>query len=324
MDRRAFIRTQAAWLAGLGLPAAAKRSERVPRMALLLLAPTPTEQAFREGLADLGYVEGRNVIVERRSAEGDPSRLPSLAAEIVRSKPDLVVAFITQASLAASRATSTIPIVMVAVSDPVGSGLVESLARPGANVTGTGGQVSAVVGKQLALIRELHPAAKRVAVLWNPANPVFQEQMVREARAGAEQLGVELRLVEARSVQDLERTLAALAEMRPDGVLVLAEPLFIANAQRIGKALVAQRLLAVGGVRAYAEAGLLAAYGPDSAESARRAATYADRILKGASPRELPVELPTRVELILNAKTAQAIGVAIPPALLARADLVLR
>ncbi len=327
LTRRDFlelVRGAAIALAGVPLGAVAQQARTLPRIGLLVPAATPNEAPFRQGLRQLGYEDGRTIVIERRSAEGDFTRLPGLAAELVALRPDVIAAFVTQASIAARQATSKIPIVMIAVADPVASGLVDNLARPGGNVTGTAGQNSAVVGKQLELIRELRPGADRVATLWNPANAVFQEQSVREARAAAQRLGMKMRLVEARNPAELERAFATIAADRPDAVQVLGDPLFVANIARIAELLRQHRLLAVGGSRVYAEAGILAVYAPDLAESSRRAATYVDKILRGVKPGDLPVELADKFELIVNLGTAKALGVAIAPALLARADEVIR
>ena len=322
MQRRAFLRRTTTGLLAVACVAGAQPGRSAPRVALLLPAEHPLEAPFRDGLRALGYAEGRDVVLERHSADGDFARLPALAAAIVRSGPDVIVPFLTQAAVAARAATAAIPIVMVAVSDPVGAALVADLARPGGNVTGTAGLVAAVIGKQLEMVRELVPAATRVATLWNPSNAVFQAQMADEARAAAVRLGLRLTFVEARRADALDRALGAIAAQRPDAVLVFGEPLFVANAQRIADALTGHRLVAVGGARAYAEQGMLASYAPDLAWAARRAAAHVDRILRGARPQDLPVELATRFELVLNAGTARRLGVSLPPALVARADAV--
>jgi putative ABC transport system substrate-binding protein len=318
MLRRSFIHFA---VGGIALNVLAQRGAPTARIGLILpTSSTPSERHFLQALRELGYGEQGNLVIERRSAEGEFDRLPALAAELVRSKPDVIVAFLTQASVAAKHATTTIPIVMVFVSDPVASGLVGSLARPGGNITGTSGQVSAVIGKQLALIRELRPEATRVATLWNPANAIFQQESLREARAGARRLGMQLQLVEARTPADLKRALTTVAGMRPDALLILGEPLFIAHARLIGEVVMEHRILAVGGARRYAEAGALAVYTSDSAESGRRAASYVDKILKGAKPADLPIEMTSTFEFIVNLKTAKALGIAVPAAILARAD----
>ncbi len=277
---------------------------------------------FRDALSKLGYVEGRNLTIEYRSADGNFERLPGLAAELVRLKVDVIVAVVTQAALAAKAATSTIPIVFVAVADPVGSALVTSLARPGGNVTGNSIAAIDVVGKQLELLRELLPGVPRVAALWNPTNTVFAGQQLKEAKAAAARLGIELQIVEADKPEALENAFQKIAAARHGAVLVLGDPLFGAHADRIARLALERRLPTVGNLGATAEAGIVIAYGANFEEMYRRAAVYVDRILKGAKPADLPVERPTRFELIVNARTAKALGITIPPALAARADRV--
>jgi putative ABC transport system substrate-binding protein len=209
------------------------------------------------------------------------------------------------------------------VADPVGTGLVASLARPGGNVTGTSTVAADVVGKQLELLHQVFPKASRVAVLWNPANRVFQQRLLREAKAAATKLRLQLHLVEARTPDDLDRAFAEFPGFHPDALLLLNDPLFQAHLGRIGVLATSQRLPTVSGARDYAEAGILVTYGPDYPEAWRRAATYVDRILKGARPGELPVEQTTRFELVVNARTARALGVTIPASVVARADHVI-
>lgn len=324
MRRRSFMHRAAIALAGVAAGAYAQQRSTAPRIALLLPAASPNETALREALRDLGYAEGSKIAIDRRSADGDFERLPALARELVATKPDVVVAFLTQASIAARQATTAIPIVMVGVADPVASGLVASLARPGENITGTAGQSSTVIGKQLDLIRELRPDATKITALWNPANAVFQQQSVRAAQDGARRLRMNLTLVEARTPSEIDVALERLGSERPDAVLVLADPSFGASARRISESLLKHRIVAVSGGLGYVEVGMLAVYGPDLAASARRAAAYVDRILRGAKPADLPIELETKFQLVINLKTAKALGLAIPQALLLRADEVIR
>jgi putative ABC transport system substrate-binding protein len=324
IDRRAFLAAAALALAG-GVPGArAQRGIAPPRIGLLALGPSPVEAAFLEGMRDLDLVDGRTIAIDRRSAEGDQSRLPALAAELVRGKPDLIVSLVTAASIAASRATTTIPIVMVAVGDPVAAGIVGNLARPAGNVTGTSSLSTAAIGKQIDLIREILPRAARVAILWNPGNAVFQQQLLGEALGAAARARMFARIHEARNRDDFERAFAAFGAERPDAVLVLLDPVVSANAARIAELALAQRLPLFGGSRPVVQSGFLAAYGSDLAVIARRTAVYVQRILQGAKPGDLPIEQPTQFDLAINLRTARAIGLAVPATLIARADEVIR
>ena len=277
--------------------------------------------AFVEGLREHGYIEGQNLVLESRYVESRFERLPALATELVRLRCDVIVAAVTQASLAARDATATIPIVMIGVADPVGAGLVASLARPGGNVTGTSGAFTQIVGKQMELLRETFPDVPRFAVLWNPGNAVYQALQLREAQIAARTLRVELQLLEARSLADVERVFASIAPRRP--LLVQGDPLFNAHRRRIAELATARRVPIASSLSEYAEAGVLLAYGPSVGDLARRSAVYVDKILKGARPAELPVEEPTSFDLVINLKTARAIGVTIPHPLLLRAQRVI-
>jgi putative ABC transport system substrate-binding protein len=281
-------------------------------------------EAFRRGLRDLGYVEGQSINIEYRWADGKFEKLPELATDLVRNKVDVIVAAVTQASLAAGKATNTIPIVMIAVSDPVGAGLVESLARPGTNVTGTSSMTAEIVGKQLELIKEILPRVSRTAALWNPANPIFQALQLREAEIAARTLGVQLHLVEARGPDEFDRAFTAIARESTKALVVLGDPVFVSHRKRIADLAAKQRLPAVAGIREHVEAGGLMAYGPSFPDMYRRTAVYVDKILKGAKPADLPVEQPTKFELVINLKTAKQIGLTIPANVLARADRVFR
>ncbi len=281
-------------------------------------------EAFRQGLRDLGYVEGQNIAIEYRWAEGRFERLPDLAAELVRLKVDVIVAVVTQASLAAKNATRTIPIVMVAAGDPLGSGLVAGLAHPGGNVTGPSSMLAEVAGKQLELLKETVPKASRVAVLWNPANAVWQAQMLRETKVAARALGLRLQLLEARGPGELEGAFAAMTRERASALLVQVDVIFALHARRIADLAAKRRLPAMYGSREHVEAGGLMSYAPNIPDLFRRAATYVDKMLKGAKPGDLPVEQPTRFELVVNLKTAKALGLTIPPSVLIRADQVIQ
>jgi putative ABC transport system substrate-binding protein len=231
---------------------------------------------------------------------------------------------VTQASLAAKQATGAIPIVMVGVSDPVGAGLVTSLARPGANITGTSSMTAEVVGKQLEMLKETLPQVSRVAALWNPANPVFQALQLRETERAARALGVQLQLLEAREPAEIDRAFAAMAREGTRALLVLGDPVFTAYRTRIADLAVQYRLPAVSGTREHVEAGGLMAYGPSFPAMYRRAASYVAKILQGSKPADLPVEQPTKYELVINLKAAEALGLTIPPMLLFQADEVIK
>jgi putative ABC transport system substrate-binding protein len=303
----------------------AQQPARTARIGFLAPVSLPArEEVFRQELRRLGYAEGQNIAVEYRSADGRLERLPGLAADLAGLKVDIIVAVVTQAALAAKKATGTIPIVMIGVADPVGSGLVTSLARPGGNITGTSSVAADVVGKPLELLREVFPKLSRVTALWNSANPVFQKRVLEEARAAAATLRMHLQLVETRTPDELDRALAAIGRQRPDALFVLPDPMLTAHFAQIADFAVKHRLPAVSGSRQNAEAGALMTYGPDYAEGYRRAAAYVDRILKGDRPADLPVEQGTKFELVINARTARALGVTIPQALVLRADHLVR
>jgi putative ABC transport system substrate-binding protein len=323
VDRRAFI-TLAGGLLAAPLAAEAQPAGKLYRIGLL----SPTSQSLgiepiRVGLRTLGYVEGHNLVIEYRSAEGRFDRLPDLAAELVRLHVDVIVALVTQASLAANNATSTIPIVMMAVGDPVGAGLVASLARPGGNVTGTSGMAVEVASKLLELLQQVAAKIHRVSVLWNPANAVFQGQMVKATEAAGRSMGIQLQMLAARDVKEIDRAFAALTKGRAEALIVLPDPVFVAQHSRIAAFAARSRLPSVSGSRGYAEEGGLITYGPDFFELGRRTAAYVDRILKGAKPGDLPIEQATKFELAINLKTAKALGLTIPSSLLQRADQVI-
>jgi putative tryptophan/tyrosine transport system substrate-binding protein len=310
-----------------GVVADAQQPKKVPQIGFLLpYSPGPDAriEAFRQGMRELGYVEGQNLTVEYRWADGRFEQLPDLAADLIRLKVDVIVAGVTQASLAAKKATGAIPIVMVGVSDPVGTGIVTSLARPGANITGTSSMTAEVVGKQLELLKETLPKISRVAALWNPGNPIFQAIQRKETESAAGALGMQLRILEARGPDDIDRAFATMAKERTRALLVLGDPVFLSHRKRIAHLAAKGRLPAISGTREHVEAGGLMAYGPSFPDMYRRAATYVDKILKGAKPAELPVEQPTKFELVVNLKAAEQIGVSIPPNVLARADRVIK
>jgi putative ABC transport system substrate-binding protein len=252
-----------------------------------------------------------------------PTGDSDLAAELVRLQVDVIVAVVTQASLAAKNATNTIPVVMLAVGDPVGAGLVTSLARPGGNVTGTSRMSVEAAGKTLELLKNVVPKLRLVGVLWNPANPVFETQMVKETEAAARSLAIQLRMLAARDAKEIDRAFEVMTNERAEALIVIVDPVFIEHRTRLAALATTSRLPSVSGFRDYVEAGGLMAFAADFSEIGRRAATYVDKILKGAKPADLPVEQPTKFELVINLKTAKALGLTIPPSLLARADEVI-
>lgn len=284
----------------------------------------PLTEAFLLGLRELGYVEGQNIAVEYRWADGNFERLPELAADLVRLKVDVIVAGVTQASLAAKNATATIPIVMVAVGNPVDAGLIASLARPGANLTGTSTMSDEVAGKQLELLKETVPKISRIAALWNPANSVYQRLQLGEVEATARLLNVKLQKLEARNPRQIDQAFVAIIKERTRAIMVFGDPLFSIQRKQIADLARKHRLPAVGSNAVYADAGLLMTYGPSFPESYRRAATYVDKILKGAKPADIPVERPTKFEFVINLNTANKIGLTVPQSVLYRADRVIK
>jgi len=279
--------------------------------------------AFREGLRRLGYVEGQNLVIKYVWAEGQQERYAVLARELVSLKPDVILAAGTPGTLAAKQATQSIPIVTALAGEPVAAGLVSSLAKPGGNVTGLSTLAPELEGKRLELFKEAVPKLSRVVALLNPANPLTTIAWKAMQRA-AEALGVKLQPVEARSPNDLDRALATIKAARPDGLIVLPDRLLLAYRESIVQFMTKNRLPGMFPFRDFAQEGGLMAYGPDYTDMFRRAATYVDRILKGAQPGDLPVEQPTKFELVINLKTAKALGLTIPQSILVRADEIIQ
>jgi putative ABC transport system substrate-binding protein len=271
-------------------------------------------ESSRQGLRELGYVEGQNITIESRWAEGKYDRYPALAGDLVRLK-------VRAATQAAKQATRTIPIVMSVVIDPLGGGLVPSLARPGGNVTGLS-VMTELVGKQLEVLKEVVPKLSRVAVLMNPANPGSSPQL-REAEVAARALALRLQTLEARVPQEIDSAFAAITRERAGALVVLADAIFTNQVRQIAELAVKSRLPSIYGLRECVEAGGLMVYSPNTLELERRAATYVDKILKGAKPANLPIEQPTNFDLVINLKTANVLGLTIPPSLLLRADQVI-
>ena len=307
------------------LAAQAQQVGKVYRVGFLWDSPAVWPEAiegFRRGLHGLGWVEGQNIVVERRWAEGRFDRLPGLAEELVRLKVDVIVAPTSIYAGAAKQATSTIPIVFAVHADPIGSGHVASLARPGGNLTGISLMMTETNAKLLELLKEAVPGLSRVAVLWDPATPSHGPSL-NAVEVMSRALGLRLQAVAVRSATEFDSAFAAIIRERAGGVLVLSTPLFIAGASRLAELARNHKLPTMLAAKAYVEAGGLMSYGPDRADLFRRAATYVDLILKGAKPADLPVEQPTKFELVVNLKTAKALGLTIPQSLLLRADEVI-
>jgi putative tryptophan/tyrosine transport system substrate-binding protein len=308
--------------------AAAQPAEKMPRVGYISPgSPSdPVRQrrldAFRQGLRDLGYVEGQSIAIESRWAEGKYDRYPALAADLVRLKVHVIVAVGGRASQVAQQATRTIPIIMSVVIDPLGAGLVSNLARPQGNVTGISMMAPDLIGKQFEVLKEVLPEVFRVAVLWNPANPSSASQ-VREAELAARTLRLRLQSLEARSPQEIDSAFAAMTSERAGALVVLLDAILVNQRRQIADLAAKRRLPAVYAVREYVEAGGFISYGSNPLELERYAATFVDKILRGAKPADLPVEQPSKFELIINLKTAKALGLKIPPSLLVRADQVI-
>jgi len=321
-------RTLLAMVAGclLATPLAAVAQPKVTKIGLLdYAAPDQARimwwNALRDRLRELGYVEGQNVIYESRWAEGQVARLADLAGELVKAKVNIIATAGTEAALAAKRATSSIPIVMATGVDPVEVGLVGALARPGGNVTGVTSMQNEVAAKRVELFRQLLPRASRIAILFDADNHA-SELLVRHTEAGATSLRVTLQKVSVRSLKEADAAFSAMKQDHVAAVILVASPTFLGERRRLADLAIAHRLPMMVGSREYAEAGGLVSYGTDYPELFRRAAAYVDKILKGAKPEDLPVEQPTKFELVINLKTAKALGLSIPQSLLARADEV--
>jgi putative tryptophan/tyrosine transport system substrate-binding protein len=313
------------------LAAEAQQAVKTARIGLLELdvaAEEPrTREAFFRRLRDLGYVEGRNLVIEYRDAAGKTERFPTLAAELVALKVDVIVtAGGTLAVQAAKQATTGIPIVFASVGDPVAEGLVTSLARPGGNLTGSSAVFTELVAKWLEVLRQAVPGVSRVALLLKPdalPDPAKTDRL-KAADVAARALGMRLQIVEARGPDDFDRAFSDMIQARAEALMVWATPVFNLGRGRLAQLAAMNRLPAVYSFRTYVDVGGLMSYGPDRSEMFRRAATYVDKILKGARPGDLPIEQPTKFELVINLKVAKALGLTIPPAVLARADEVIQ
>jgi putative ABC transport system substrate-binding protein len=315
-------------LLALSFPAQAQQPKKVPRIGFLSGSPpssiTARTEAFRQGLRDLGYVEGKNIVIEWRSGEGKRDRFPALAADLVRLKVDVIVTAGPLVTRAAKQATSTIPIVMAQDPDPVGNGFVASLARPGGNITGLSSLAPGLTGKQLELLKEIVPKLSRVAVFETSTRP-GNAQTLREVELAAEAFGVKLQYLDVLSPKDIETAFQAAVTERADGALwFVTGSIGNPHRKKIADLAVSSRLPVIYNLLDHVEAGGLMFYGVNTVDLDRRAATYVDKILKGTKPGDLPVEQPTKFELVINLKTAAQIGITMPQWLLMRADRVIR
>lgn len=326
MKRRDFIMLLGAAVAAWPLVARAEQTAKIPRIGLLSpFTPAdtaPWHQAFLRGLSDLGWVDGKNIAVEYRYSDGRNDRLPGLIADLVRLKVDIIVTAVTNDTLAAKNATSEIPVVMAAAGDPVATGIVASLARPGGNITGLSQMNPDLTGKRLELLKEIAPNISSVVVLLNPDDPISVLGF-NEIELPARKMKVEVHSLEVRDNQDLEKALQAAAKAHVDALVIMPNPVFVTNLKQIADFAIENRLPSMFHLREFAKVGGLVSYGVDRNDLFRRAATFVDKILKGASPADLPIEQPTKFELTVNLKTAKALGVTVPPKLLLTADEVI-
>jgi len=328
VKRREFITLLGGAAAAWPLAARAQRTGKMYRIGMLLpntpaiVARNPRIEAFLQGLRDLGWIDGQNATFEWKYGEGQPARLAALAAELANSKVDVIVTAAATAAMAAKEATATIPIVILDPGDPVGTGLVRSLARPGGNITGVTSIAPDLAAKRLALLKETAPAVRSVAVLFNAAVPPAEIAMA-ELKIAAQTLNLQIQSVAAQGSAGLAEALAAIATAKIEGLLVFPDPLTFSNQEAITKFALANKIPALYGAKEFVGIGGLMSYGPSYPAMFRRGAYYVDRILKGANPADLPVEQPTKFELIINLKIAKALGIEVPATLLARADEVI-
>jgi len=326
VERRTFLSVVAGSLLAAPRGAKAQQAGKVYTIGLVRAVDRPRRpdartEAFRRGLRELGYVEGQNLLLEIRWVEGHDERLPEIMTELVRLPVDVIVTSGTPAALAAMHATATLPIVVAAAGDFVGAGLVRSLSRPGGNLTGTSDLTAELSGKRLELLREIVPGLSRVAVLWNGANPGALRTW-QETQAAAKVLGMQVQSVDVRRISDVEDGVRVARE-RTSAIVVVQDPFTVLNRSRIAEVIQKAKLPAVYGGGEFAEAGGLVSYGASIVELFYGAASFVDRIFRGAKPADLPIEQPTKFELVINLKTAKALGLTIPPSLLQRADQVI-
>jgi putative tryptophan/tyrosine transport system substrate-binding protein len=327
MRKKFFPLALTALLFALSFPAQAQQPTKMPRIGLLVAvspsAAAARTETFRQGLRELGYVEGKNIVIESRYAEGKLDRLPALASELVRLKMDIIVTAGGQATRAAKQATPTIPIVMTNDPDPVGSGFVASLARPGGNITGLSTLAPELSGKRLELLKEVVPKLSRVAIV-GTSTQAGHAQAIKELELAAKAFKVQIQYLDVLDSKDIETAFRAAANGRADGVLTLTSPILRSQRARLADLAVKNRIPAIYNDIQFVEAGGLIFYGVSFRDLDRRAATYVDRILKGAKPADLPVEQPTKFEFVINLKAAKQIGLTVPPNVLVRADRVIK
>ena len=331
MDRRAFLGTLAGSLLAVPLAAEAQSTDKVYRLGYLSIGGAGTSpmytrplEGFRQQLRELGWVEGRNIAIEFRFADGRAERLPGLANELVRLNVNLIAAAPTPAALAAKKATSTIPIVGLSLTEPVAVGLVASLAHPGGNVTGVSYAFGTeIFGKQLELLRDVVPKVRRVAVIADPGATPAHPRMMDAINAAARSMGLNLQVLELREPSEFDRAFAVIAKDRAEALLVMGHPLFFLHRTRLADLAARNGLPSMSTQEQWVDAGGLMSYGPNFVDVYRRGAVYVDRILRGTKPGDLPIEQPTNLALVINLKTAKRLGLTIPPSLLQRADQVI-
>jgi ABC-type uncharacterized transport system substrate-binding protein len=321
LKRRDFI-TMLGGAAAWPCAALAQDAKKIPRIGVLWPNPPATFEFVRQGLRELGYIEGQSIRFEFRGAEGKLDQLPELARELVGIPVDVIVSLAPPATVAARNATQTIPIVFVAIGEPVASGLVDSLARPGANLTGTTRMLPEMSAKHVELLKAAAPSLSKLAVLWNPINTSHRPAL-QAVEAVALSLSVQVRPLEVREPAELDGVFAVIAGDRADGVLFIADPVFFINLKRMAEFVASSRLPAIANFIEFPKLGGLMGYAPSIPDEFRRAAGHIDKILKGAKPADLPVELPTKFQLVINLKAAKAFGIDLPPSLLVRADEVI-
>jgi putative tryptophan/tyrosine transport system substrate-binding protein len=320
--RRDFLKAIAGSAAVIPPAAHAQKPAKVPVIGVLWPNPPSQFEPIRQGLKDLGYVDGKNIRFEFRWAEGALDKLPEMALELVKIPADLIITLAPPATLAAQRATRTIPIVFVAMGDPLASGVVTSLARPGANLTGTTRMISEMSAKHVEMLKEIYPALSNLAVLWNPNNSSHPPAL-KAAEASARSMSLKFRPIEVRSIAELDDVFATITRERPDGMLFIADPIFFIQLRRMADFVTTNRLPAIANFVEFPKLGGLMGYAPSLPDEYRHAASHIDKILKGANPGDLPIEQPTRFQLVINLKTAKMLGITVPPTLLTRADEVI-